>query len=121
MTPIINPWVFYLCQVAESTRTVAVLVGVTFTAAAILMAIFSACEADYDGTETKGFNRFCRNAKRFTICALISFTISGVIPSEDTITKILIAQNVTYERVEAATDAVETVYNDIMELFEEEE
>ena len=33
----------------------------------------------------------------------------------------MVAQNVTYERVEAATDVVQTVYEDIMDLFAEEE
>ena len=32
----------------------------------------------------------------------------------------LIAQNVTYERVEQATDVVSSVYEDIMNLFESE-
>lgn len=31
----------------------------------------------------------------------------------------IIAQNVTYERVEQATDTVTDVYNDIMDLFRE--
>ena len=31
----------------------------------------------------------------------------------------IVAQNVTYERVETGTDIVQTVYNDIMDLFQE--
>lgn len=41
------------------------------------------------------------------------------IPSQTTIEKMIIAQNVTYERVEQAADTVTDVYNDIMDLFRE--
>ena len=43
------------------------------------------------------------------------------IPNSNTITKMIIAQNVTYERVEVATNTVQEVYEDIMGLFKEEE
>lgn len=42
------------------------------------------------------------------------------LPDKQTIEKMVIAQNVTYERVEQATDVVSNVYNDIMDLFKEE-
>lgn len=45
--------------------------------------------------------------------------LAASIPTTDTLTKMIIAQNVTYERVEAVGDTVETVYNDIMALFED--
>ena len=42
-------------------------------------------------------------------------------PTQKTLEKVLIAQNVTYERVEQAADTVTDVYNDIMDLFRESE
>jgi hypothetical protein len=52
----------------------------------------------------------------------VAMLIAGsVIPTEKTITKMIVAQNVTYERVEVAADTVQTVYEDIMGLFEDGE
>ena len=57
--------------------------------------------------------------KKAIVIALVCATLVTFVPSEETITKMLIAQNVTYERVEVVGDTVQSVYGDIMELFEE--
>ena len=47
------------------------------------------------------------------VCAILA----SLIPSEETLTKMIVAQNVTVERVDMVSDTVVTVYNDIMNLF----
>ena len=103
MTPVISPWVFYLMDVSTGLTTVAFLVGLV----AIVWAANSWIERG-------------KPDKRPVVIAITCALLFIFTPSESTITKMIIAQNVTYERVEAATDTVQSVYEDIMDLFEEE-
>ena len=64
---------------------------------------------------------FKKTLKYTIVIFLISLFSIIFVPSSETITKMVIAQNVTYERVEVATNTVQTVYEDIMELFKESE
>ena len=41
-------------------------------------------------------------------------------PSSATMTKMVIAKNVTYERVDTAKDVVEQVYNDILDVVKQD-
>ena len=55
------------------------------------------------------------------ITAVVCAVLAVFCPTQKTLEKVLIAQNVTYERVEQAADTVTDVYNDIMDLFRESE
>ena len=121
MTPIINPWVFYLISVVDSivgTATVLLIISVIIFAVTGFFVLMMLGEYDRDDDE---FKTVSKCAKKAALLALLCFALSTFVPTENTITKMLIAQNVTYERVEDVTDTVETVYNDIMALFEEAE
>lgn len=102
MTPVINPWIFYLMSVVDTLKFGAIIVAV---ALAMLMPIWLV-ESDHP--------------ERVSTLLAVAIALSIFVPSEKTVTKMVLAQNVTYERVEAVTDTVETVYNDIMDLFEED-
>lgn len=108
MTPIISPWIFYLMPIAEKINAIAkaslVIGGIT----ALIFVIESSLEDD-------PFPKWLKGIFIGLIFALVVFIFT---PSEKTITKMLLAQNVTYERVEVVGDTVETVYNDIMELLD---
>ena len=111
MTPVISPWIFYLMSVANAVKVIAFAVGGIVGLAWVIMAPFEGVEGD--------FRKFCKES-RVAIAIFIVLIMLGVLtPSESVITKMVVAQNVTYERVEAATDVVQTVYEDIMGLFEE--
>jgi hypothetical protein len=51
---------------------------------------------------------------------LAAWLAASLLPDKATLTKMIVAQNVTYERVEDAANVVQTVYEDIMNLFEED-
>lgn len=53
--------------------------------------------------------------------SLKDFLLFAGIGLTETIEKMVIAQNVTYERVEQATDVVADVYDDIMDLFRQDD
>jgi predicted membrane-bound spermidine synthase len=105
MTPVINPWVFYVFELATTLKvTSLILAGVTL---AVGLGMW-----------------LCDESTKVKVCAWlcgVGLLIGVFVPSSNTVTKMVIAQNVTYERMETVTDTVETVYNDIMELFESNE
>jgi hypothetical protein len=117
MTPVISPLWFWLFDICGSCKVIfelllgACALGCILTGAGLFTSTI-------DGYESEVL-KFKSMFKKMILVTIPIFTLAVVIPKTDTLTKMLIAQNVTYERVEAATDTVQTVYNDIMELFED--
>lgn len=120
MTPVISPWVFYAIHVAEGvsflTALIAIIVGIAYAAVKVI-SLFNY----YSGEDDEDYIKNRRISKTLGTVALVAAILGTFVPGEKTITKMIVAQNVTYERVEAATDVVQTVYEDIMDLFAEEE
>lgn len=114
MTPIISPWVFYLMSVVGNIRTIAITMILLATASLAIGTPIIFTESNV-GNELRNILNFI---KKIVPVLLLSGIVVIFVPSETTITKMIVAQNVTYERVDTVTDTVETVYNDIMNLFE---
>ena len=121
MTPVINPLVLYAMSVVDVFKIIFTAIGIIMAIGAIVFILLTfTTKMDY-GEDDKDYLQFKAVCKPITILAIVTLMLGTLIPSEATITKMLIAQNVTYERVEQATNTVENVYNDIMDLFEESE
>ena len=116
MTPVISPWVFYAISVADVVKFAAAIFAIFIGIGAIITTL--ANRFDY-GEDDEDYLKWKPIAKRTTIVATVCLVFAIFIPSEKTITKMIVAQNVTYERVEVVTDTVQTVYEDIMGLFED--
>ena len=120
MTPVINPWVFYFMSVADglgvAALIAAILLGLGWAALTIAKIAFIVTD-DYDEEE----KITAKLINPLGIAFAIALIITIFTPTSKTITKMLVAQNVTYERVEAAGDVVQEVYEDIMGLFEDGE
>ena len=112
--PVINPMVFYLMYVADALKDFLFFVGVGMLILPVVYAIAISDDEDC-------FKRACRQGKKILVIGMVVLTIRIFIPSTATIEKMVIAQNVTYERVEQATDVVADVYDDIMELFKQDD
>ena len=113
MTPIINPWIFYLSDVADDLKF---WLGI----GAFLFAIASTIDILNLTFEDKPFWP-AKYGRTIHTLALVCLLLSLLLPSEKVVTKMVLAQNVTYERVEVASDTVKDIYEDILELFEKEE
>lgn len=112
--PVINPIVFYLMSVVDALKDFLFFVGV---GALILPVIYAfVVFADKDD-----FVSAFRRVKKILVIGIAILTLRVFIPSTETIEKMVIAQNVTYERVEQATDVVANVYDDIMDLFKQDD
>lgn len=119
MTPVISPWIFYIMPICENVGFMCALLGCCGVIASILVCIFIITEetSRYGDENTM---KTLKGVRKWLITLTVVFLFFGAfIPSETTITKMIVAQNVTYERVEIAADTVQSVYEDIMELFEE--
>ena len=120
MTPVISPWVFYLMPICDSIIFFGMIIGV-LSLIGFLAVFIGDCFSEADGFDDEDFGRAMKRLEKIlSRIAIIALVLSTLVPSEKTLTKMLIAQNVTYERVETATDTVQSVYEDIMDLFEEE-
>lgn len=102
MEPVINPWLFYFIEFADTIKVVAVFL---ILASTLIFFLLLGLE------ETKLI-------KIAVAVFVISLVIIIFTPSSETIIKMVIAKNVTYDVVDAAKDVVVQVYNDILALFQ---
>lgn len=110
MTPIINPWIFYFMSVEENLSIICIL----FVIVTVIAIIVNKINATLDLEDYK--------PKKIVIVMLcIATACTILIPSQSTMTKMLVAQNVTYERIEIVGDTVEDIYNDIISLVDNNE
>lgn len=112
MTPVISPWVFYAIGVSEKVSVALEIASFIFGLVLFGYLIWQLLEFEKPSVVV---------LKKLGIGFVVSFLLMSLIPSSSTITKMLVAQNVTYERVEVAADTVQNVYEDIISLFEEDD
>ena len=120
MTPVISPWVFYAISIADGLKIMSII-GIVYTIVTVVtVGTFAFYEFHLEEEVTDKCKKLIKIAKHFTAMLIVFIAFCIFIPDSNTITKMIVAQNVTYERVEVATDTVQEVYEDFMELFGEE-
>lgn len=114
MEPVINPWVFYLIDGADTLKLGALFFGTVIGLILLAIGASAVDEAVSDEEE--------KSAKKKMKTGITMFIIGAVLfvflPSSETALKMAIAKNVTYDAVDAAKDVVVQVYNDILALFQ---
>lgn len=114
MEPVINPWLFYLIELADGLKLVFGGLGFAIGVVIILMG-----QIESDCTYEENVKKKCRKNKKIGLAVLlVGCFVCVLIPSSDTLIKMVIAKNVTYDTVDAAKDVVVQVYNDILALFQ---
>ena len=104
--PVINPMLFYLVGACGNVLTVSVIGLILFGTAAFLAGIWLIFMDKNCDNEYKEYKRLFKISLIFTIIFVV---LSSVVPSSKTVTKMIIAKNVTYERLEKIPE----VTNDI--------
>lgn len=121
MTPVISPWVFYLILLSNKLLEIFGTLAVGLAVLTVICVAAKLCN-QFDYRPSEELDKALSKLIKVMLPSFILSTLIWIVtPSETTITKMIVAQNVTYERVDVVTDTVENVYNDIMELFEESE
>lgn len=114
MTPIINPWVFYLIDIFSE-----------FKGLFHFVVIFGICLIAFFGILyiVEGSDKYIGFAfkKRFLIPLFVSILGYCVIPSKETMYAMLIANVTTYENVEVVTDSIKNSVDYIMDKFDSKE
>ena len=118
MTPIISQWVFYLMGVSTPVKVITGMIMATTGIVWIIFFFMAKEEAVKYGEETNNYKKFSKIAKQILTSFLLSAVIFIAIPTESTLTKMIVAQNVTYERVEMVGETVKDVYEDIISLVD---
>ncbi len=114
MEPVINPLAFYLIDGASTLKWGALIFGIIIGFILLYYGSWSLDEAD-SGEEEKSAKRKMKTGTTICIIGIVLFLI---VPSSETVMKMVIAKNVTYDAVDAAKDIVVQVYNDILALFQ---
>lgn len=113
---IVNPWYFYLSNLSDNFQTLSICVFIVAIIAMISFVVGWVCVAIEDGSFERGNNETViakflkRMAKISTVATIVSAILMTVLPSEDTINKMVISSFVTKENItEAKTSAKELV------------
>ena len=115
MKPIINPWLFYLIDVADNINLICIIMLVIALIASGLISIclFDAVAGGIIGEDKKQayFKRLKTSLKVIIPCIIITI----LTPSSDTIYKMIIADNITPHNIEIVGDTVESSIDYIFE------
>ena len=114
MEPVISPWVFYLIDNASGLKWGALIFGVIVGFIFIMYGAFLLDEACNKKEEKSAIKK----VKTGIAILIIGFTLFLIAPSSETVMKMVVAKNVTYDTVNTAKDVVVQVYNDILALFQ---
>jgi hypothetical protein len=112
MTPIISPWFFYFAAKVEMIHMFAWIL----LFATLIIGIITLCEASNSDNEEDAERAKKIFKKPCIIVCIIMCLILLIVPCRDTLVQMLIAENITYERLEVVGDGIESVYEDIMNL-----
>lgn len=112
MTPIINPWLFYLINVIGNLKLCGLVIPVML---AILELIITLPFADDISDEL-----YVKVVKKLIVLAVCGLTVWMVLPTEETCYKMMISSQVTEENVKKAEDAIKDSVDYIFEKINKE-
>lgn len=122
MTPIINPLWFYLIDVLSTIKEIFfigyIIVAIVLIAGVAGMAYYIIgidCDMSEDNYNDLWKKMFLKPFKCISIAAIIISCLTVFIPKEETMYKMMVANYVTYENVEIATDAIQDGVDYIMD------
>ena len=106
---IINPWIFYLIDVLSSlkeTSSIIAAISVFGLCALGIVTVIAKINYCYDDDTQRFIALATKALKKLLIVLCISTCVYTVTPSEETMYKMLVAQYVTYENVDKATETI---------------
>lgn len=115
-TPIISPWFFYFIGLTDDIVAIAFIGLFAALCIGALTWYLTIEDSDISADEYKTvYNKCGKKCIAFSIlCGLLLIFI----PSQETCIQMLLADNITYERLDAAGNSIENIYNDIIAIAE---
>ena len=112
MTPIISPWFFYLLSISTGIKILFGVITLIFIGATVVKLI----DADSYMPDSEGLKSALKRAKEFFIIAIVFAILTILVPDDKTCVQMLIADNITYERLEVVGKTVKDIYGDILDF-----
>jgi len=119
--PIISPWLFFVIDGAKNVSFLFIFLGIIGFGATVftLVARLDAYPSPNKDEKKTAIKKF----KKLVPLSLIAIALGVLIPSKDTLYKMVIAQNITYERVGKAVDVGkelhDTIKQDVLDVIRE--
>lgn len=110
--PIINPWLFYMADVLDGLKVLAIVMA----GATIFCTVISLIEMlfKWDDDDIDGVAQWFGSVKKMIFPVIASIVFAIVMPSKDTLYKMAIAQALTPDNVKMAYDVTGKTANDIL-------
>ena len=107
MTPIINPWLFYLVDVIGNFKSscfaLLLIIVIGFGATVLIEIGEAADELELDTVKV------IKTLKRMAVVGVLLMTLNMLLPSKKTCYQMMIASQVTEENVKKAEDVINSV------------
>lgn len=113
---IISPWIFYLIDLVGNLVNLFIILIVVCAFVIPCLIFFRDDEDDIDA-KIKATKRI----RLFTVLLLISIIFSVTLPNKKTMYAMLVADNVTYENLDKASDVIQDGVDYIFEKLDGEE
>lgn len=125
MTHVINPMWFYLCDVSDTVKLLAILAAIfTGTIGVVLFCIGlwnigEGAEYGEDDCDYKFGVKMVGWARKFILPFVISLAISIFLPSENTLYKMMVANVATYENIDLTAETIEDAFDHVIDKLTE--
>lgn len=121
MTPIINPWLFYLVDVIGNFKTACLglllIIAIGF-GATVLIEVGGEVGGTADELELDEV-KVIKTLKRMVAVAVLLMTLDMLLPSKKTCYQMMIASQVTEENIQKAEDTIKSSVDYIFEKINE--
>lgn len=117
MTPIINPWLFYLVDVIgnfkSSCLVLLLIIVIGFGATVLIEVGGTADELELDEA------KIIKTLKKMVVAGVLLMTFDMLLPSKKTCYQMMIASQVTEENIQKAEDTIKSSVDYIFEKINE--
>ena len=115
--PFISPWIFYFIGLAEKLSSLFCKLALACGAISFYCFIFS-CLAS-DEKQYNSAKKYMNKAKFYIMLVMILISVSAIIPSEETSTKMLVASQITQANVDKGTETIKNTVNYVLKKIQE--
>ena len=115
--PIISPWIFYLISVFDALKIILTIVSIALGFVMVFLLAGFFCNLEYYSDVKEAWEDY-KWIKKFVVGLIVILLLLVVIPSKETMYTMLVADNVTYENVEIATDTIKDGVDYIFEKLD---
>lgn len=122
---VINPALIYLSEVANSLKIMSIIIFVFLLlgyAVVTIVGFYNILENMEYGQDDRDYKRGIEAlniSKKLIVPLVISFMLTIVVPSKETIYKMIVTNMVTYENVDMTTETLEEAFDHVIDKLGE--